>query len=162
MKIFPDIESMRNDLRDGHSASLERRRKIISLAALGLVDFTVISLYQTGVIRSLPDLPYKVFDSDSVNASKKAYASGLPDGTTGAMMYSLTMMLASFGGSKRSGRNPLFDKLLFGAVTASALAGVHYLYNMAFKQKKICPYCVTGALINLRMVPLAWAEVRQR
>lgn len=158
---FPDIEAMRDVLRAKQSVSLDRRRKIMAMSAVGMIDFTVISLYQTGVIKKLPDLPFKVFDSDSVNASKKAYAAGLPDGTTGAMMYALTMMLASFGGSKQTGRNKLFDKLLFGAVALSSAAGLQYLYDMTFKQKKICVYCVTGAFLNIGMLPLSWSELKE-
>ena len=49
------IDQMRSAWRDGDEPSLRRRRKIASLAVLGLVDFGIISLYQMGVIRSLPD-----------------------------------------------------------------------------------------------------------
>ena len=80
------VDAIRRELRDGRSPSLRRRRWIGTLAALGLADFAIISLYQIGVIRHLPDIPGKVFDSDKVNASHKAYAMGLPDGTTGAAL----------------------------------------------------------------------------
>lgn len=160
--LSPAIAPMRNAWREGQTPSLERRRKIVGLSALGLIDFAVISLYQSGIIRSLPDLPFKVFDSNSVNASTKAYASGLPDGTTGAMMYAATMMLATFGGTKKTGRKSVWDKLLMAAVTASSFAGAQYLYDMAFKQKKVCLYCVTGAVLNFSMLPYAWSEIKGR
>lgn len=157
-----DVEAIRDSLREENSPELDRRRRIIALAALGLLDFVVISLYQTGLIRSMPDLPFKVFDSDSVNASKKAYATGLPDGTSGATMYGVIMMLASYGGKKGIGRNKLFDFLLAGAVLANSAAGLQYLYDMAFKQKRACLYCVTGALLNLTMLPLALQGLKEK
>ncbi len=75
-----NIAAMRDVLRTEHSEDLDRRRKVIGLSALGLVDFSIISLYQTGVIKSLPDLPFEVFDSNKVNASEDAYRFGAPDG----------------------------------------------------------------------------------
>jgi len=51
-------KAIRKQLLKGSSEDLERRRKIIALSALGLLDFSIISLYQTGIIKKLPDLPY--------------------------------------------------------------------------------------------------------
>lgn len=63
---------------------MRRRRRLAALSVLGLLDFAVISLYQLGVIRSLPDPPGRLFDSNRVNASRHAFAMGLPDGPLGA------------------------------------------------------------------------------
>lgn len=158
--IGKDAKAIRDTLREGSSLSIHNRRKIILFSALGLCDFALISLYQSGVIKKLPDLPLPYFDSNAVNASKKAYASGLPDGTTGALMYAGTMILASYGGERNVGRGKIWDKLLMGAVTVGSIAGLQYLYDMAFKQKKICMYCVSGAILNLSMIPYAWSELR--
>jgi len=65
-------KAIKQALRAGTSEYLERR-KIIVLSASGLVDFSIISLYQTGVIKKLPDLPYAIFGSNKVNASPDAY-----------------------------------------------------------------------------------------
>lgn len=144
-----DAIAIRNGLRNNHSDDLDRRRKIICLSAIGIVDFSIISLYQTGVIKSLPDLPFPIFDSDKVNTSKSAYRFGVPDGTLGATGYGLTMALASAGGDENASRKPIFDVLLGGVIAGNAAGGLFYLYDMAFKQKKICLYCVTGAAINI-------------
>ena len=135
-------------LRKSTSEDLERRRKVIVLSALGLVDFSIISLYQAGVIKRLPDLPYPVFDSNTVNASEDAYIMGVPDGPVSAAVYAATMVLASAKGDEHSGRKPVFDLLLGATVFANACGAAFYMYTMIFKQKKICLYCVTGALIN--------------
>ena len=156
-----DVVGIRNTLREGHSQSLERRRKIALFSSIGLIDFAIISLYQIGLIRHLPGIPGKVFDSDKVNASKKAYQMGLPDGTTGAALYAVTLMLASAGGVRKTGRRPLFTYLLGGAVFAGVGGALQYLYDMAKNQKKACPYCITGALMHFSMVPLVIAELRE-
>jgi len=144
-----DAIAIRDVLRNDYSDDLDRRRKIICLSAIGLVDFSIISLYQTGVIKKLPDLPFPIFDSNKVNASESAYQFGVPDGPISATVYGLTMALAAAGGSENASRKPIFDVLLGGAIAGNAAGGVYYLYDMIFKQKKICLYCVTGAAINI-------------
>ena len=141
--------AMRDVLRNGHSEDLDRRRKVIGLSALGLIDFSVISMYQTGVINKLPDLPFDIFDSNMVNASKDAYRFGAPDGPISAVAYAATMVLASAGGNKETGRTPIMDVALGATVGGNAAGAIFYLHNMIFKQKKICLYCVTGAAINI-------------
>lgn len=141
-------QQIRDVLRNDDSEDLRRRRNLITLSAIGLVDFAVISLYQTGVIRHLPDLPGKVFDSDGVNAAEDAYKMGMPDGPVGAAAYAATMILASAGGSEKTGRTPIFDVALGVVVLGNAAGAAHFLFNMVTKQKKVCLYCVTGALIN--------------
>lgn len=140
---------IRNELREGVSDNLRRKRKIIALSALGLVDFSIISLYQTGVIKKLPDIPLPIFDSNKVNAANNAYILGVPDGPISATVYGLAMVLAAAGGSESTGRKPAFDVLLGAAIAGNAAGAVYYMYDMIFKQKKICLYCVTGALINI-------------
>ncbi len=144
-----NITAMRDALRTGHNEDLDTRRKVILLSALGLVDFSIISLYQTGVIKHLPDIPHPLFDSDKVNASEDAYRFGAPDGPISAVAYAATMVLASAGGSKKTGRTPALDVALGATVAGNAVGAIFYLYKMIFVQKKICLYCVAGAAINI-------------
>lgn len=143
-----DAAAIRNVLRNEKSEDLDRRRQVIFLSALGLVDFSIISLYQTGVIKSLPDPPFPIFDSNKVNASKEAYQMGVPDGPVSAVAYALNMVLAAAGGSEETNRKPIYDVALGGVVLGNAAGAAYYLYDMLFKQKKICLYCLTGAAIN--------------
>ena len=149
-------------LRTGDAEELGQRRKIILLSAIGLVDFSIISLYQTGVIKKLPDLPFKVFDSNAVNASESAYPLGIPDGTLGAVPYVLNMILAAAGGTKKSGRKDVFDYLLGGVIVANAAGAANYLVDMTFKQKKACIYCVVGAAINFASVAVMAPIIKKR
>ncbi len=130
--------AIRKELLTGETNDLNHRRKVIALSALGLVDFSIISLYQTGIIKRLPDIPHKLFDSNKVNAAPDAYMMGAPDGPISAVVYAATMVLASAGGSENSGRKPVCDVLLGAAVAGNAAGAAFYLYNMIFKQKKIC------------------------
>jgi len=154
-----NAKKIRDELRHGNSKDLNQRRKIIFLSVLGLADFSIISLYQTGVLKHLPDIPLPLFDSDSVNASEEAYKIGTPDAAISAVAYAAVTVLASAGGSKKTGRKTLMDIAMSAVVTANALGALFYLQNMIFKQKKVCLYCLGGAAINIASsiiaVPLA-------
>ncbi len=150
-----NVDLIRHEILQSRAPGMKRRRRIGLLSALGLVDFAIISLYQTGTIHHLPDLPGKIFDSDKVNASKKAFGMGLPDGTVGATLYGVTMMLAAAGGSKSTGRPRLFSLALVGVVGAGVVGAIQNIVDMAKNQEKACPYCLTGAALNFAMLPLA-------
>ncbi|HEX6982456.1 MAG TPA: vitamin K epoxide reductase family protein [Balneolaceae bacterium] len=140
-------------IRKESNGVTESRRSIALLSAAGLIDFVPISLYQLGIIRHLPDIPAKLFDSDYVNASKDAQIAGIPDGPVSLLMYAANLVLVA-GAAKKEERN-LVDYLIAGNAMGQAAGGAYYLYDMIVKQKKICPYCVTGALINFAtLVPL--------
>lgn len=155
-------KAIRNALRQDTSDNMDRRRKILALSTLGLIDFSVISMYQTGIIESLPDVNSDLFDSDYVNGSADAYQFGVPDGVVSAFNYTTTMVLAAAAGNERSGRGKVWDYLLAGSVLTNAGGALYYLGNMIFKQKKACLYCLAGAAINLAMVPLAAKNLLER
>ena len=147
-------------LRTASTPSLRRRRKVVALSALGLLDFSIISLYQTGVIKHLPDLPGDRFDSDYVNASDEAYQLGAPDAPISAVVFAANMVLATAGGTAKTGRHPAFDLLLGLSLTANAAGAANYLVNMIREQKRVCLYCVAGAGISFASLAIAWPDVR--
>lgn len=157
---FADGDAIRNALREGRSKELQRRRWIAALCAAGVLDFAIITLYQIGLIRHLPDPPGAIFDSDKVNASSSAYAYGVPDGALGLGLYAATMALAGIGGTSRSGRHAGWDLALGAAILAGVSGAGHYLQDMIRNQKRACPYCLTGAALNVAMVPLVVPLVR--
>ena len=139
-------KEIRDVLRHGDSEDLDRRRKVVLLSALGLADFTLISLLQAGVIRRLPDIPYrKVFDTNGINTSKTSYAMGVPDAVMSTVMLAMKTALATAGGSEKESRKPVFDMLLGAVSLGHAIGAGAMMYNMVFKKKKACIYCATGA-----------------
>lgn len=138
-------------LRRDTGKEIASRRNIAALAAAGLVDFSMISLFQLGYIRKLPDLPGKLFDSKQVNSSKDAVLFGIPDGVISLCMYAGTLLLAT-AASRKSKYSGFLDFLLGGIIIGQAAGGAYYLYNMATVQKKVCLYCVAGAVINFAAV----------
>jgi len=130
------------------------RRQIAALSAAGLLDFSLISLFQLGFIKHLPDLPGEIFDTEQVNSSKDAVLLGLPDGVISLNSYAATILLAA-AATRYKKPSRLLDVAMGGLVLGQAAGAVQYLYKMAFVQKKVCIYCVAGAVINFAtLVPL--------
>lgn len=146
-------------IRQDNSDSTENRRDIAALAAAGLADFSLISLLQMGYFKKLPDLPGKVFDTVKVNTSKDAVIMGLPDGVISLGAYAATIFLA-MAGTRFKKRSRLLDLALGGVVLGQAVGAVQYLYKMAFVQKKVCVYCVTGAVINFASLKPMYKLIR--
>ena len=67
-----------------------------------------------------------------MNAASRAYAPGLPDEPPGALHSALML----------------------------ALAALDSLRDVLLRQKRVCPYRAVGAALDLTLLPLAPAEVR--
>jgi uncharacterized membrane protein len=48
--------------------------------------------------------------------------------------------------------------LLGGTAVAGAVGALDYLRDMIFVERRACPYCLVGAVINFALVPLAARE----
>ncbi|WP_347158643.1 vitamin K epoxide reductase family protein [Pontibacter chitinilyticus] len=146
--------SIIDTIRHDHSRPTQSRRQIAALAALGLIDFSLISLFQLGFIRKMPDLPGKIFDTEKVNTSKSAVLLGLPDGVVSLGAYTATILLAA-AATRFKKPSRVLDVALGGVLLGQAAGAAQYLADMTFVQKKVCIYCVAGAAINFAaLVPL--------
>ena len=100
-------EELSRQLREATGGSLEQRRKIACLALAAAGSMGLISLYQTGIIESLPDPPLSYFDSEKVNAGAEAYSRlSMPDAPLGLGSYAATLGLAAMGGENRVEEKP--------------------------------------------------------
>lgn len=144
------IDKIRND----SSEATGYRRQIAALSALGLLDFSLISLFQLGFIRHLPDLPGKIFDTEKVNSSEDAVLLSMPDGVISLGSYAATILLAT-AATRYKKPSRVLDVAMGGVIVGQAFGAAQYLYKMAAVQKKICVYCVAGAAINFAaLIPL--------
>src|SRR4051812_1887916 len=141
--------AIRQELLTSRDKDLNRRRKVLILSAIGIADFAFISLYQSGAIGRLPELPFKTFDSNKVNAAPDAYKMGAPDATISTLLYAAGMVLSTWAGTEASGRKPVHDVALGAVIVGNASGAVYYLGKMVFKQERVCPYCLAGAAINI-------------
>lgn len=138
-------KKIRDTLRHEESEDMERRRKLVALSVAGLADFNIISLLQSGVVRRLPDIPYPIFDTNGINTSKTSFKMGVPDSIISSVMFAMKMALATAGGSEKASRKPVLDVMLGAVSLGHALGAGAMVYDMLFKKKKICIYCLTGA-----------------
>lgn len=138
---------------------LKRRRAIFALSMAGVCIAQIVSLYQVGIIKHLPDPPLDVFDSDKVDASDYAYKRGqTPDGVFMLFTYASTAWLAALGGKNR------VETLSWAPLLMGAKAFVDVLTNLELTReewndnKKLCTYCQTASLLSFVTLFLAAPE----
>ena len=154
-------EELSEQLREGSGEFLQRRRKIARLALLAAGSMGVISLYQLGVIKHLPDPPIPGFDSDKVDASGEAYALfQTPDGPIGLGSYAATLGLAAMGGEDRAEEHPLIPLALAAKVAFDALQAGKLTVDQITKHRALCSYCLVAAGATFATVPLVLPEAR--
>ena len=66
-------QELRREWQRSDAPRLRRRRRIIGLSLFGIGVTALISMFQTGVVEHLPDLPVEGFDSEKVMSSDPAY-----------------------------------------------------------------------------------------
>lgn len=155
---------LRKELQEASSGDLWRRRAIILVTFLGIAMMGIVSLFQVGAVRSLPDPPIAGFDSNKVNSSDTAYRLGLPDGTLGVLTLAMNLPLAAVGGVARATVLPWAPLLFAGKALVDAYVGASYFYKMPVVEKAWCGYCIVGAVVNVTIfvliLPEAWHAVR--
>jgi uncharacterized membrane protein len=157
----PSPQQLSRELRLGSSPDLTRRRWILGLSLVGTAMGQIVSLYQTGIIKHLPDPPpHRLFNADKVDASTYAYKRlAMPDALLMVVSYGLTAALAGAGGEQRASQSPLLPvamgaKTLFDTATAVQLGREEWQEN-----KALCAYCQVATAISIASVVLAMPEV---
>lgn len=118
-----------------------------------------MTLYQTGILRRLPDPPVGPFNSERVNASDYAYKRlQVPDAVLMIGTYAVTAGLAAAGGRDRAEQQLLLPlalavKTLFDVGTNVKLAREEWSDN-----KALCAYCQTASLLSIASTMLALPE----
>lgn len=153
-------QELSHALRTDQSPEMQQRRWIIGLSMLGASMGQIVSLYQTGILDRLPDLPIPFVDSDRVDASEYAYSRlSTPDGLMMVTNYGITAWLAGAGGPDRARKNPLLPiamgvKILIDVVVAAELAREEWSENKAF-----CEYCQVATLASIASLAIAMPEI---
>jgi uncharacterized membrane protein len=147
------------ELRTGHGDFLEERRSVIVLSLTAIGCMGLIALYQTGIIRKLPDLPLPLMDADKVDASEEAYAKlSMPDAFLGLGSYAATMGLAAMGGKNRAEEQPWIPLALAAKATADAAQAAKLTYDQWAKHKAFCIWCLIAAGATFATIPFVIGE----
>ena len=148
-----------HELRNETTPDLARRRWILGLSLIGVAAGKIVSLFQMGIIRRLPDPPVGVFDSSKVDASDYAYKRmNMPDAPLMIVNYGITACLAAAGGKDRAEQHPalpiaLAAKTLIDVATTAKLTQEEWREN-----KALCSYCQAATVVSLASAVLAMPE----
>ena len=154
-----DPQDLRRELQCSEAKELQIRRAIVGMSLIGMASMAIVSLYQTGLIKHLPDPPIEGFDSDKVNASNTAYHWGVPDGTVSMTSHAADVALATFGDADRAEKQPWVPLFMTGKKAVEAwVAGRYLFYEMPFVEKAWCGYCITDAFMHLGTFALSIPE----
>lgn len=149
------------ELRTGNSDSMQRRRKVVGLSLVAAGAMGLITAYQTGIIKHLPEPPLSLLDADKVDASSEAYAKlSTPDGILGLGSYAVTMGLAAMGGSNRAIREPWIPLALAAKVAVDTINAGKLTVDQWTKHRAFCSYCLLSAAVTFAMVPLVVPDAR--
>jgi len=148
------------ELREGTSPDLTRRRWVVGLSLVGTAMTGIVSLYQTGIVRTLPDPPSSLFDSPRVDASTYAYKRlQTPDALMLTVSYGLTAWLAAAGGQDRARALPWVPIVMGLKILGDVLVAVELSREQWRENKALCTYCQIAGLCSLASAVLAFPEV---
>jgi uncharacterized membrane protein len=149
-------------LREGNSPFLQNRRAIVGLSLIGVGAAKIVSLYQIGIIKNLPDPPLSIFDSTKVDASDYAYKRfATPDAFLMLVSYATTAWLAGAGREDREKRNPLWTFAMTGKIAVDVLAALQLGREEWAENKKLCAYCQLATIASIASLLLAIPETKK-
>lgn len=155
-----------SQLRQGSGTFLTLRRIVLGLSMVSTVSMQVISLYQMGIIKHLPEPPLPHLDADKVDASPDAYAKlETPDAVLAIGSYAATMALTAMGKQDRAQKQPWIPLALAAKVGFDTFQAGKLTLDQINKQKAFCSWCLLAAITTALTVPLvipeAYAAIRQ-
>ena len=122
----------------------------------------VIALYQTGLLKHLPEPPLRVFDADRIDASAEAYKRfSTPDAILGLGSYAATAGLAAMGGADRATKAPWIPIALAAKVGFDVANAVRLTVAQWRDYRAFCFWCLIAASATFAMAPLAIPETKK-
>ena len=157
----PAAEAVSDALRRGDSPYLQGRRRIAGLQLGTALTLGVVTLYQFGLLRSVPEPSLPGLGADRVDASGEAYVMlSTPDSTLGIASAGVSLILAGMGGHDRHEQQPWVPMLLLAKSVADAAGGMYLFAEQVTKHKRLCSWCTASAGLLLATVPAALPEAR--
>lgn len=160
--LTPEPEALSRELRESDDPRLARRRKVIGLSFLSAGAMQVVALFQSGILRRMPepDLPY--LDAEKVDASDEAYRTlSTGDGFLGLLSYGATAALAAMGPADRVRAAPWLPLGLAAKAVADAGTAAKLSVDQWTKHRAFCSWCLLSAAATFAVLPLVWPEARE-
>lgn len=157
-----NAKELSRELRCGKGGHLDNRRRIVlsTLTASGCM--ALISLYQMGILKRLPELPVKGLDAEKVDASPDAYAHlQMGDAFIGMISYAVTAGLAAMGGKTRVATAPLIPLALAAKAGADAAQAARLGYQQYARHRAACMWCLIAATATFATLAFALPEAKE-
>jgi hypothetical protein len=156
---YPAAAAVSRALRLGTGPALRRRRRVVGLNLAAAGALSVVALYQTGLIRHVPEPPLPLIDGDRVDADPVAYRWLLtPDALLGIASAGVTAALAAAGPEDRARTHPWLPLATAAKVLLDAGAAIHANGEGFARNRAFCMWCLLAGLANLAAVPYALPE----
>ncbi len=154
-------EELSRQLREGTGKFLARRRGVAGTSLISIGSMALISLYQLGIIKHLPEPPLPRFDADKVDAASEAYSTlSMPDAPIGLGSYAVTLALVAMGGEDRARERPWIPLALAAKVLVDATQAGKLSVDQWTKHRAFCFWCLIAAGATFTAVPLVLPEAR--
>jgi uncharacterized membrane protein len=153
---------LRAGIRDDRGRAMRLRRAAAAAALVGIGSMMATTLLQLGLVRRLPELPLRGFDTEKVNTSDEAYSWGGPDSPINILGHALSLALTAIGMPDRAGFRPFLPLLAAAVELPQALIAAKYLFHqMPVIDRAWCPYCILDALAHFATLILMLPEAAE-
>ena len=114
---------------------------LLASCCTALATLVPVALYQTGIVKRLPDPPLGVFDSERITSSKAAHPFGIPDSVLGLASFGSTLALILLARRYSAAKKLLGAKLTLDLSAAAFNAG-----RQIISFRALCSWCTGTAL----------------
>jgi uncharacterized membrane protein len=158
---IPTPAQLSNELRKGQSPFLDKRRKLTALTLVSLGSMGVLSLYQMGLVKNVPEPPLPFFSAERVDGSAQGYSIlQTPDSVLGIGSYAATLGLIAMGGKDRARQMPWLPIALAGKAVFDAAVAGKLTVDQVVKHKALCIWCVASTAATFAALPYVVPEAR--
>ncbi|HZU88170.1 MAG TPA: vitamin K epoxide reductase family protein [Stellaceae bacterium] len=152
-------EALRAGILGDTGRAMRLRRAAAVAALVGIASMAATTLLQLGIVKKLPELPLRGFDTPKVNTSDEAYSWGGPDSPINILAHASSLVAAALGAPDRARSQPWLPLLAAGIELPQALIAAKYLFHqMPAVDRAWCPYCILDALTHFAILALTLPE----
>ncbi|HEV2419530.1 MAG TPA: vitamin K epoxide reductase family protein [Terriglobia bacterium] len=154
-------EALGHEMRESTDEHMKRRRGGVGLSLVSIASMGLIALYQTGILKHVPEPSLPGLDADKVNGSAQAYRYlAIPDAVLGIGSYAVTLGLASMGSPDRARRQPWIPLAWAAKAGVDAALSAKLTFDQASRYRAFCLWCLLAAGATFATVPLVIPEAR--
>ena len=155
-------DALSRELRYGSGEFLARRRGVVGAGLTAMGSLGVVTLYQMGLIRHLPDPPLPGCAADTVHGAAEAYAHlAAPDAVVGLGSYAVTLALAAMGGADRPTTHPWIPLALAAKVVVDLVQAGRLTWIEVTKQHAVSLWSLLIVGATAATGPLVIPEARE-